>query len=78
MESTENIARLLKSIWVNNGIVSSAAFNLRPHIHETYISVLRESVESFADDALLDIRKSLARLASQKIRYLEDKNSPSS
>ena len=48
----ENVARVLKPIWVCDGIVSSAAFSLRPHIHETYISVLREAVDSFSDDAL--------------------------
>lgn len=42
-----NVARLLKSIWISDGVVSSAAFNLRPQIHETYISVLRSEAESF-------------------------------
>lgn len=52
IEPSENAARILKSIWVCDGIISSAAFNLRPHIHETYISVLRETVDSFSKDAL--------------------------
>lgn len=52
IEPTENAARLLKSIWVSDGVISSAAFNLRPHIHETYISVLREAVDSFHEDTL--------------------------
>lgn len=43
-----NVARLLKSIWISDGVVSSAAFNLRPQIHETYISVLRSEAESFS------------------------------
>lgn len=51
VEITENVARPLKPVWVYGGIVSSAAFNLRPHIHETYISVLRESIDSFTADA---------------------------
>ena len=45
-----NVARLLKQVWIYDGVVSSAAFNLRPQIHETYISVLRSEMESFADD----------------------------
>ena len=120
MESTEIIARLLKSIWVNNGIDSPVCYtsinvgslstlkvdNVADKIEFEALAVDNEKLKSHAgifisvngqkivggypfeslelqrgksvDDVLLDIRKSLARLASQKIRYLEDKNSPSS
>ena len=53
MVDNENVARLLKKVWICDGVISSAAFNLRPQIHETYISVLRECVGTFA----LDIKK---------------------
>lgn len=50
MDNNENVARLLKSVWYSNGMVSAAAFNLRPQIKETYISVLRNSVDTFRSD----------------------------
>lgn len=50
MEGQENVARVIKSVWLFGGELSPAAFNLRPHIHETYISVLRESCDTFVDD----------------------------
>ena len=50
MEGQENVARVIKSVWLFDGELSPAAFNLRPHIHETYISVLRESCDTFVDD----------------------------
>jgi len=72
IESTENIARLLKSIWVDNGINGQRIVGGYPF----------ESLElqrgKSVDDVLLDIRKSLAKLASQKICYLEDGISSSS
>ena len=37
MADNENVARLLKSVWICDGMISSAAFNLRPQIRETYI-----------------------------------------
>ena len=52
-----NVARLLKSIWISDGVVSSAAFNLRPQIHETYISVLRSEAESFSNDIKMVCRE---------------------
>ena len=53
MAEKENVARLMKKIWICDGVISSAAFNLRPQIRETYISVLRECVDTF----LIDIKK---------------------
>lgn len=53
MAEKENVARLMKKIWICDGVISSAAFNLRPQIRETYISVLRECVDTFA----IDIKK---------------------
>lgn len=50
IDGSENVARILKSAWVFDGEVSPSAFNLRPHIHETYISVLREACDSFCTD----------------------------
>ena len=47
MAEKENVARLMKKIWICDGVISSAAFNLRPQIRETYISVLRECVDTF-------------------------------
>ena len=52
MEKNENVARLLKSIWLNGGEIAPAAFTLRPNIRETYISVLREGQPTFRKDAL--------------------------
>jgi len=46
----EFLARILKPNWISMGKVSSAAFSLRAHINESYISVLREQCESFNKD----------------------------
>lgn len=46
----ERCARLLKKIWVRNGVVAASAFNLRPAIHEAYISMLREDTLTFGKD----------------------------
>ncbi len=64
IDTTENVARLLKSVWLYDGIISSAAFNLRPHIHETYVSVLREAVSTFYDDAKRVSKKDVVSYAS--------------
>lgn len=50
IDGSENVARILKSAWVFDGEISPSAFNLRPQIHETYISVLREACDSFSPD----------------------------
>lgn len=50
MDAQENVARVLKPVWVCDGEISPAAFNLRPHIRETYVSVLRESCKTFMND----------------------------
>lgn len=50
IDGSENVARILKSAWVFDGEISPSAFNLRPQIHETYISVLREASDSFSTD----------------------------
>lgn len=47
---SENVARVLKSVWLCDGELSPAAFTMRPHIHETYISVLKETCNSFKED----------------------------
>lgn len=81
LDIKENVARLLKPIWVCNGVVSSAAFSLRPHIHETYISVLRETVDSFSDDAQKVSKNSsityasmnVGELGCHKVEGIEDK-----
>lgn len=70
----EYCARLLRKIWIRNGIIASSAFNLRPSIHETYISLLRESQPSFLKD-LYAITKDnpivVASLLSGKVRLLD-------
>ena len=58
LDHKETVARVLKPIWVFEGAVSSAAFNLRPQLRETYVSVLRENVESFLAD-LFKVSKDL-------------------
>lgn len=40
IDGNDNVARILKSAWVFDGEISPSAFNLRPQIHETYISVV--------------------------------------
>lgn len=52
----EHCARLLRKIWIKNGVVSASAFNLRPNIHETYISLLREEQLTYHKD-LISITK---------------------
>lgn len=46
----EYCARLLRKIWIKNGVIAASAFNLRPNIHETYISLLREEHLSYNKD----------------------------
>ena len=53
----EDVARILKGIWLTEGEIAPAAFTLRPNIHETYISVLRESMPTFRQDAFIVARK---------------------
>lgn len=50
LDGNENVARVLKSVWYFDGELSPSAFNLRPQIHETYISVLRKSCATFSND----------------------------
>ena len=45
---TENVARILRPNWVVDGILQHYAFDLRRN--ETYISVNRPAVSSYADD----------------------------
>ncbi|MCR5455812.1 MAG: hypothetical protein K6F33_12565 [Bacteroidales bacterium] len=80
MKNNENVARLLKDVWYSDGIVASAAFNLRPQIHETYISVLRESVNTFNKDITLVCKNlpayyaimNVAEIKSLKVKTLDD------
>lgn len=81
MDDKENVARLLKSVWVCDGELSPAAFNLRPHMRETYISVLRESCDSFPDDVktvahgkypALYARLNVGELRRLEVESLED------
>ena len=44
----ENVVRVLHQDWVDNGVIQLGAFTLRPN--ETYISVNRPSIPSFASD----------------------------
>lgn len=46
----ENCARLLRKIWICNGIIAASAFNLRSLMHESYISLLREASCTFERD----------------------------
>ena len=71
MDNSENVARLLKDIWVSEGEVAPAAFTLRPNLHETYISVLREELPSFRQDALDVSHKKNVRYASLNAGELE-------
>ncbi len=50
LDGSENVARVLKTAWVYDGEISPSAFSLRPHIRETYISVLRELCDTFSND----------------------------
>lgn len=80
MENNENVARLLKSIWIYNGVISSAAFNLRPQIKETYISVLKESAETFGTDLVKICKQppviyalmNVGEFASLKVENIDD------
>ncbi len=81
MDAQENVARVLKPIWVCDGEISPAAFNLRPHIRETYISVLRESCETFMNDLKVVMRNAspvsyaemnIAELRGLTVDSLED------
>ena len=53
---TENIARLLKPVWYNEGVIAYDAFTLRSKLHEAYISVLREALPTFHQDAMNIVR----------------------
>lgn len=48
----EQVARLLKKCWVCEERISPTAFSLRPGMRETYVSVLRESLPTFREDAI--------------------------
>lgn len=64
----EYIARILKPNWLLGGKVSSAAFNLRPQISETYISVLRENVDCFKEDAKKVSKEKIITYASMEAK----------
>ena len=66
----ENIARILKPNWLIMGKVSSAAFNLRPQISETYISVLRENEDSFKEDAKKVSKEKVITYASMEAKEI--------
>ena len=70
-ENKNKVARLLKNIWISDGVISSAAFNLRPQIHETYISVLRENVDSFHKDIKIICRQLPVYYASMVVNGIE-------
>jgi len=81
MDDKENVARLLKNLWFYDGELSPAAFNLRPQIHESYISVLRESCDSFLKDVkvvthgkcpVLYARLNVGELRGLQVDSLED------
>ena len=77
MADNENVARLLKSVWICDGMISSAAFNLRPQIRETYISVLRENADTFNADVKKVCKKlpvSYALMKTEGIRNLKTEN----
>lgn len=74
MDSSENVARLLKDIWVSGGEIAPAAFTLRPNLHETYISVLREQAPTFRQDALDISHKKIVRYASVNAEELVKRN----
>ena len=48
VSSNENVARILASDWIVDGEIQHTAFMLRPA--ETYISVNRPAIETFAND----------------------------
>lgn len=71
--SDEDVARLLKPVWIDEGEIAPAAFTLRPNVHETYISVLRESMPTFRQDAFDVTRKKNVYLASLSAKELSAK-----
>ena len=73
MEGNENVARLLKKVWVMGNEIAPAAFTLRPNIYETYISVLRENVSTFQIDALEIAHRRAVKYASINTRDLTGK-----
>ena len=71
IKDTEHIARLLKPAWMADGLIGPAAFNLRPRLHETYISVLREEMPTFWQDAMRIVKgKDGTRYASMNVGEL--------
>ena len=74
MDSNERVARLLKSIWISGREIAPAAFTLRPNLHETYISVLRENQPTFQQDALDISHKRSVRYASIDADQLAKRN----
>jgi hypothetical protein len=46
----KTLPECLRQHGVYEGEISPSAFNLRPHIRETYISVLREICDTFSTD----------------------------
>lgn len=71
----EDVARMLKDIWFCDGEVSPAAFFMRPHLAEFYLSVLREGCESFSQDASIVVRgRCDARYASMNVAQIRNIN----
>ena len=71
VSNSECVARVLKPVWYSGGIVSAEAFLLRPNINEGYISVLREMMPTFREDAITVARgKANIPYASIKVSEL--------
>lgn len=74
LKKNEDVARLLKKCWVYDGKISPTAFSLRPGLRETYISVLRESLDTFREDAIRIVRgKEGVLYATLNVEELENK-----
>ena len=55
IQQTENVARILNPDWIEDGVLMHEAFML--NIGESYISVNRPVIDSYADDVVDFIRK---------------------
>jgi len=70
----ERVARVLKPSWLYKGEIAAAAFNLRPTLKETYVSVLREHIPTFEQDAKTVCKEKKNILyASIKVDELEER-----
>lgn len=77
VDDNEKCVRVLRSVWIRNGVVAASAFNLRPALHETYISLLRKAMPSFKDDILLITKDDpiiTASLLTRDVRVLKFDN----